>query len=319
MLNTPLPEETTPMDPPVNQPVNTPMNPMHKLDTKDCCNKPEGCGNCMKGGMPLKKEALSFITLLLIGVTTILSVLLITEKRAKLAYQPAPVGDTTKVAMMKYEMPAVKSVREVIQLPDPKLAGTISVESALQTRRSRRFFSESPVTLQELSQILWSAQGETDEAGHRTAPSARSAYPFSVYVVVRNVESLDAGLYVYNPKEHTLGSLGLANAGEKLIVAGVQENSQKAPVVLALVAVPAIMQAIAPTSDPMPNVYFEAGHIGQNIYLQVEALQMATVVTGGFDKNKVAEALELDPINQVVSYLVPFGHIGEAPAEGAGE
>ncbi|MBP7842718.1 SagB/ThcOx family dehydrogenase [Candidatus Woesebacteria bacterium] len=297
--------------------INTPSSDVstQKPELKDCCNKPEGCGNCMKGGMPLKKEMLSFMTLFLIGVVTVLTVLLVTEKRAKLSDLPAPAGEPAQVSVMKYEMPAVPSVREVIQLPDPKLKGTLSVEAALQARRSRRFFSDEAVTMQELSQILWSAQGMTDEAGHRAAPSARSAYPFSVYVVVRNVADLDAGLYVYNPKDHTLGSLGLANAGEKLIAAGVQDNSQKSPVVLALVAAPAIMQAIAPTNDPMPNINLEAGHIGQNIYLQVEALQMATVVTGGFDKNKVAAALELDPVNQVVSYLVPFGNIGEAPVE----
>lgn len=280
---------------------------------KDCCNKPEGCGNCMKGGMPMKKELLSFITLFLVGVTTVLAVLLVTEKRANLSGQTAQPSETAQVSITKYEMPALKSVREVIELPDPKLKGAMSLETAIQNRRSRRFFSAEPVTMQELSQVLWSAQGMTDEAGHRAAPSARSAYPFSVYVVVRNVQGVDAGLYLYNTKDHTLGSLGLANAGEKLIAAGVQENSQKSPVVLALVAAPAVMQAIAPANDPMPNIYLEAGHIGQNIYLQVEALKMATVVTGGFDKMKVAEALELDPVNQTVSYLVPFGHIGEAP------
>ncbi|GIK84124.1 MAG: nitroreductase [Patescibacteria group bacterium] len=266
----------------------------------------------------MKKEVLSFITLLLIGATTVLAVLLINEKRAKLA-SPMSETDSATAAITKYELPTLKSVREVVELPAPKLKSSVSVEQAIQSRRSRRYFSEEPVTKQELSQVLWSAQGITDEAGHRAAPSARSAYPFSVYVVIRNVEDIPAGLYLYNPKDNSLGSLGLANAGDRLIEAKVQENSQKSPVVVALVAAPAIMQAIAPDNDPMPNIYLEAGHIGENIYLQIESLKMATVVTGGFNKQAVASALELDPLNEVVVYLVPFGHIGEAPEQAATE
>lgn len=298
--------------------ISQPQHLVKNLDQKkDCCDKPEGCGNCMKGGMPMKKEVLSFITLLLIGVTTVLAVLLINEKRANLANVSPENKAITPVETIKYMMPSVKPIREVIVLPKPKLTSSTALEEAIQSRRSKRYYSEQPVTQQELSQILWSAQGITDEAGHRAAPSARSAYPFSIYVVVRNVSGIPAGLYLYNPKDHSLGSLGLANAGDRLIEAKVQDNSQKSPVVLALVAAPAKMLEKAPDNDPMPNIYLEAGHIGQNIYLQVESLKMATVVTGGFSKEAVATALELDAQNEVITYLVPFGHIGEAPAEAA--
>ncbi len=308
MLNPQTTDSTIPEK--VTQPAQTVL----QHNGKDCCNKPEGCGNCMKGGMPLKKEMLSFMTLLLIGVTTVLAVLLVNEKRAKLSTVSAPAGENQPVAMQKYALPAVPSISEVIQLPDPKLKGALSVEAALQIRRSKRFYSEVPVTMQELSQVLWSAQGVTNELGNRTAPSAKGAYPFSIYVVVRNAENIKAGLYLYNPTDHTLGNLGLANAGEKLIAAGVQDNAQKAPVVMVLAASPAKMTSKFPDADPMPNVYLEAGHIGQNIYLQAESIKMATVVSGGFSKDKVAEAIGLDPVNQSVIYLVPFGHIGEAPA-----
>lgn len=264
----------------------------------------------------VQPEFTSFISLFLIGVVAVLSVLLINEKRM----QPQAEHQMEKaeaVMAMQYEMPQSKAIREVIQLPKPKLKGTMSVEEAIQVRRSKRFYSDEPVTLQELSQILWSAQGVTDDQGHRAAPSARSAYPFSLYVVVRNVESLEDGLYLYKSEDHTLGSLGMVNAGDRLTEAGVQDNSQKAPVVVALVAAPAKMLEKFPTSDPLPNIYLEGGHIGQNIYLEVESLKMATVVSGGFDKTAVAKALELDAKNETTVYLIPFGHIGEAPAEEA--
>jgi SagB-type dehydrogenase family enzyme len=270
-----------------------------------------------KGELPMKKEALSFITLFLIGVTTILGVLLINEKQSQVKNLTAPPNSTEQISIPKYAMPAMKTMSEVIQLPDPKLTSSISLESAIYERRSRRFYSDQPVSMQELSQVLWSAQGITDEAGHRAAPSARSAYPFTLYVVVRNVSGLEAGLYQYNHEDHSLGNLGIANAGDLLIEANVQDNSKTAPVVIVMSAAPAVMQKISPDSDPMPNIYLEGGHIGQNIYLQVEALKMATVVSGGFDKMAVGKALQLDTDNEKIVYLVPFGHIGEEPVEEA--
>jgi len=200
---------------------------------------------------------------------------------------------------------------------DEPLNSSTSVEEAIQSRRSKRNYSEEPVTKQELSQILWAAQGITDEAGHRAAPSAKSAYPYSLYVVVRNVTDVPEGLYLYNPEDHSLGSVGLADAGDRLIEAGVQATSQSSPVVIALTAAPAAMLKQFPDSDPLPNVFLEGGHIGQNIYLETESLRMATVVTGGFNQQAVVNALELDSANQIVVYLIPFGHIGEAPAEEA--
>lgn len=286
------------------------------VQTNDQPASSEGCGHCMKGGLPAKKEVLTFITLFFIAVSTVLVVLLINEKRSNLTTE---VMDPAEVAveeeMVQYQMPAMMAVSEVVELPEPNLVGEMSVEEAIQNRRSRRTFSEEPVTMEELSQILWSAQGITDEeTGHRTAPSAKGSYPYSLYVIVRNVEDLDEGLYLYDPENHTLGNVGLANAGDMLIEAGVQENSQTAPVVVAMAAVYAKTQEKFPDNDPVPNTLLEGGHIGENIYLQVEALGMATVVTGGFNSVAVGEAIGLDE-NESIVYLVPFGHVGEEVEE----
>ncbi|MBU0974765.1 SagB/ThcOx family dehydrogenase [Patescibacteria group bacterium] len=287
---------------------------MTKETSKDSCSSEEGCETCMKGGFPMKKEALSFITLAMIAVTTVLAVLLINEKRANLSSPALDSKATVESVAKTYEMPAIKATSEKIELPDPKITGKMSVEEAIQIRRSKRVYSEEPVTLSELSQILWSAQGITDESGHRTAPSARSVYPYSLYVVVRNVEGLDSGLYLYDPESHTLGNLDLANAGELLATSGVQDNSQKAPVVIAMTAVFA-KTAVSFPDNPEEVTFLEGGHIGQNIYLQAESMKMATVVTAGFDVAKIGEILGLDR-NETIVYLIPFGHPGiEVSAE----
>ncbi len=275
--------------------------------SKDCCSSDEHCGTSMKGGLPIKKGMLSFITLAMVATTTVLTVLLINEKKMNVVL-PAPDAKPAETVAKTYEMPAMKTVGEKIDLPEPKTTGKMSVEEAIQTRRSKRVYSEEPVTLSELSQILWSAQGVTDDKGHRTAPSARGVYPYSLYVVVRNVEGLDQGLYLYDSATNTLGNLGLTNAGELLAASGVQDNSQKAPVVIALTAAFA-KAAVSFPNNPEEVTFLEGGHIGQNIYLQAEAMKMATVVTAGFDVAKVGAALGLDK-NETIVYLIPFGHVG---------
>ncbi len=278
----------------------------------------KNCDNCVKGGMPFKRETLSFIVVVLIGLSTLFFALWVVAMRERDALkggsaQTNAPSEQAAAKPVEYSLPAEKTVLKTIALPKPSLAGKMSVEAALATRRSRRAYAETPLTLQQISQVLWSAQGVTDDAGHRTAPSARGAYPYTVYMVARNVAGLDAGLYRYNPTTHSVEYLGVAGAGEALIAAGVQDNSQKAPAVLALAASYAKMAKLSP-ADPVTGTLIEAGHIGQNIYLQIESLGMGTVVTAGFDAVKVGAALELDP-NEDVVYLVPFGNRGVESVE----
>ncbi|MEO8580968.1 MAG: SagB/ThcOx family dehydrogenase [Patescibacteria group bacterium] len=272
------------------------------------------CDKCLKGGMPMKKEILSFLLILCIGAMTVLFVLWVNEKRqlSQLTKQNASMSQDSTTSEMDADkvvstaVPSPKVMSQLIDLPKPNFKGVLSVEEALFTRRSRREFSSQPVSQFELGQILWSGQGVTDDLGHRTSPSAREGYPFTEYVVVRNVEGLQPGLYQYLPEKHQIGYIGLANAGELLTAAGVQDNSQNAPVVIALSGAIGKMVKNFPTNATEVTM-IEAGHIGQNIYLQVESMGMSTVVTAGFDVAKVGQALQLDPSETVV-YLIPLGH-----------
>lgn len=223
------------------------------------------------------------------------------------------VADNTP-ATPKYTLPQTRTYDNQIALPKPKTSGGLAVETAIQQRRSRREFSTEPVAMSELSQLLWAAQGITDpETGHRTAPSARESYPFTMFVVVKNVAGLNPGLYEYLPKEHALGVMNLSNAGELLNSAGVQPGAQSAPVDFVLAASYGTAEKIL-GETAVSSSLLEAGHIGQNMYLQTESLQMAMVVMGGFDAKKVGTALSLDPAESVV-YLMPFGHRSTTPAK----
>ncbi|MGW8250453.1 MAG: SagB/ThcOx family dehydrogenase, partial [Anaerolineales bacterium] len=96
---------------------------------------------------------------------------------------------------------------DVIRLPAPARQSQVSIEQALWKRRSLRDFSRSSISLEQAAQLLWAAQGISDEAGHRTAPSAGATYPLEVYLVVGSVEGLEQGLYHYLPEEHVLNKV----------------------------------------------------------------------------------------------------------------
>ncbi|MEW6109823.1 MAG: nitroreductase family protein [Nitrospirota bacterium] len=87
------------------------------------------------------------------------------------------------------------SESKIIILPVPVLAGDTSIEKALSQRRSNRKFKDTPLTLSEISQLLWAAQGITEPSGLRTAPSAGALYPLELYIVAGNVIGLPDGIY----------------------------------------------------------------------------------------------------------------------------
>jgi len=96
---------------------------------------------------------------------------------------------------------------EFIKLPDPETTSIMSVEEAILRRRSIRDYKEEPLALQDVSQLLWAAQGITDPVRKfRAAPSAGATYPLEVYVVVgvNGVIGLKEGLYHYDPFNHRL-------------------------------------------------------------------------------------------------------------------
>lgn len=283
--------------------------------TSDCCGK-GNCGECLKGGMPFRKELLSFALLLMIGVTTVLMVLYVQAKRDNLAKVPTTESTalTSVPSPTLYPTSAPRTYANSIALPKPSLKGSLSVEAALQTRRTKRTYTSEPVKLADLSQMLWAGQGITVPGTEkRTAPSARESYPMTLFVAVKRVEGLQPGLYEYLPKTHALGLMKAGDIDPALKEAGVQEGAQSAPVAVLISAAIGNYQ-VKTKSTTTTATYLEAGHIGQNMYLQAEAIDLGMVVMAGFDSQKVGKALELGA-GETVEYVVPMGYPAPEPVE----
>ncbi|MCS7279978.1 MAG: SagB/ThcOx family dehydrogenase, partial [Thermodesulfobacteriaceae bacterium] len=126
----------------------------------------------------------------------------------------------------------------LIKLSDPKLKGNISLEEALSKRRSVREFATTPLTLQEVSQLLWAAQGITSPWGGRTAPSAGALYPLEIYLVAGQVKNLPSGIYKYQPKDHSLLRISEGDKREEVWKAALKQPWVKnAPVIFIFTAV----------------------------------------------------------------------------------
>jgi SagB-type dehydrogenase family enzyme len=194
-----------------------------------------------------------------------------------------------------------------VGLPDATRSGFLSVEEALQRRRSVRAFAPTPLTLADVAQLLWASQGRSDAQGHRTAPSAGALYPLEATLVAGRVDGLSAGVYRYLPDDHRLqpGARGDLRAAVAAATRG-QAWVAQAPILLVIAADP---QRIAPRYGARAEryVHIEAGHASQNVYLQAAARGLGTTIVGAFDDAALRAALEL-PAVQVPLAVLPVGH-----------
>jgi len=199
--------------------------------------------------------------------------------------------------------PTMGSTKEIVELPPPQIEGKVSVEQALLERRSVREFTGEDLTWEEISQILWAAQGITEERyGLRTAPSAGALYPLELYVVKRE------GVYHYLPQGHKLEktlesdlrfSLSRAALGQRAV--------REAPADIVITAVYQRTQRKY-REEGIRYVHLEAGHAAQNIHLQVVALGLGSVPIGAFNDSEVQRVLRL-PLNHEPIYIIPVGHL----------
>ncbi len=195
---------------------------------------------------------------------------------------------------------------EKVTLPKIRYQSTISVEQALQKRRTVREFRDLPLALDDLGQLFWAVQGITDRVGFRTAPSAGALYPLEVYTVAGNIRGLPTGLYRYIPRGHTVLRIADGDRRPSLVRAAYDQPSiAEAPAVLVLCAVyERVTEKYGERG--LRYAHMEAGHAAQNVYLQAVSLHLGTVVLGAFDDVRVAETLTLGEQERPL-YLMPIG------------
>jgi len=194
--------------------------------------------------------------------------------------------------------------QDMITLPSPRLESTASLEHTINMRRSLRDFSPESLSVEQLSQLLWSGQGITGGEELRAAPSAGALYPMELRVLVQRVKGLAPGLYVYKPEAHALEVQRIPDAGYPLGDAAYGQNwMEQAPIVIFITATPSRTR-VKYGERTERYLFLEAGHIGQNILLQAVALGLGGTPVGAFDDDRLAKFLGT---RQTPLYILPIG------------
>ncbi len=190
----------------------------------------------------------------------------------------------------------------MVKLPDPLTEQGMSLEAALSRRRSVREFSAEPLTMEDISQLLWAAQGLTHDGFRRTAPSAGATYPLELYLVTAE------SVFHYIVRDHTLQPTMEGDLRQDLFTASLEQDLiLEAPATIVFAAVFARTEQRYGVARSPRYVHMEVGHAAQNVLLQAVALGLGAVPVGAYEDERVSSVLEL-PADHVPLYMISVGH-----------
>jgi len=238
--------------------------------------------------------------LLTLFVVLILVVIGFTISRQK-------IGDRSKTdtSVVQLVLPA-----NGISLPQPDLRSGNSIEAVLKNRKNRLDFTNSSLSLKQISQLLWAAQGINVDWGDRTAPSAKSTYPLTIFLIANKVDGLDPGEYQYIPGDrtpvHQLKPIKKMEIGKALFELLNQSSFNKIPAVFIITGDMGKMADAYGGIAHNKEVFLEAGYVAQNIALEAESLKLGTNVSTNFDELKIRELVTVSSSDTII-LLMPVG------------
>ena len=203
--------------------------------------------------------------------------------------------------------------KPLIDLPKPEdiKVNAIDLRKAIEDRKSIRKYADKPLTLEELSWLLWSTQGvkkANPPYTLRNVPSAGARHAFETLVLINNVEGLEQGLYRYLALEHKLIEY-IMDKGirEKLVDAAYgQKMVMEGNATFIWVAVPYRIEWRY-SERSYRYLHLDVGHVCQNLYLAAESIDSGVCAIAAFYDEKINEAVDIDGENLFVIYLASLG------------
>ncbi|MBN2006660.1 MAG: SagB/ThcOx family dehydrogenase [Anaerolineae bacterium] len=192
--------------------------------------------------------------------------------------------------------------------------GNLSVREAIAQRQSQRWFTDAPLSLEELSFLLWATQGIHEiwrggVATRRTVPSAGARHPFETYLMIHNVTSLEPGLYRYLAVDHRLCRLSDLPSEEQAKVAfHGQMFAIKSAVTVIWTAVPYRTEWRYHAASAK-LIAVDSGHVCQNMYLACAAIGAGTCAIGAYSQKALDVLLGVDGVDEFAVYVAPIGKV----------
>ena len=214
--------------------------------------------------------------------------------------------------------PETRAAGPVVDLPAPRLESGVSVEEALQNRRSIRSYIDEPLILADVSQLLWAAYGITKtlegappfvRGGFRTAPSAGARFPLDLYLAAFNVTDLSAGIYLYQSETHTL--MRIVEGDTRSEVSEAAFNQGHFETASAAIIYSAVYERTTVKYGQRGRdryVCMDLGHSAENVYLQAYALRIGTCAIGAFTDLWLKKACRMTQAEEPI-YIMPLGRV----------
>lgn len=224
----------------------------------------------------------------------------------------------TRLEAIAASFPEAHPEGPVTDLPEPRLLSEVSVEEALQSRRSVRAYLDVPLTLAEVSQLLWAAYGlnkpiegapEFLRGGLRTAPSAGALYPLEIYLAAGNVKGLAPGIYLYKSETHRLITLVGADRWQDVSDAGF--NQPHFDTAAAAIIYSAVFERNTQKYGERGReryVCMDLGHSAENVYLQAYTLKVGTCAIGAFSDLALKQVMRMTKEEEPL-YIMPIGKV----------
>jgi len=205
---------------------------------------------------------------------------------------------------------------ERIPLPDGRTSlektCSMTLADAIKQRESVRSFNNAPLSLEELSSVLWAAQGVREtlspECALRTVPSAGARHAFEAYVVASRIDSLQPGLYRYLPLDGALAQLYTdEQIGQKAADACLgQQFVATAAATFFWTTIPTRMEWRYDLAAHKV-IAIDAGHVGQNVYLACTALGAGACAIAAYDQEACDKLLGIDGNEEFTLYITTIG------------
>lgn len=197
-----------------------------------------------------------------------------------------------------------------MRLPPPDMIGQVPVEKAIKSRRTVRSFAPNSIPLKSFTQILWAAQGVIEEGGfRRSVPSGGALYPLDIYALVgeEGVQDIESGVYHYEPKAHEISLVKEGDLRRELARASLgQMWMAEAP--LSLIVTAEYKRSSSKYGERgVRYSMIEAGHAGQNVFLQAEALGLGAGIVGAFNDREVIWVAKLRQGHEPL-LIMPVGY-----------
>lgn len=207
---------------------------------------------------------------------------------------------------------------KVIPLPKPQDVNLPSQDllALIDKRRSLRQYNEEPLTLEELSFLLWASQGVERVSRRpvtmRTVPSAGARHAFETYLLVNRVEGLQPGYYRFAAIDHALVELSLDPEWNPTLTHACLDQNQVATSAVSFFWVAVLERMYWRYSERSYRyLHLDAGHVCQNLYLAAEAVNCGVCAIAAFDDELLNNALGVDGETQFAIYVASLGKRGE--------